>query len=135
MQILRFGLPLLMLVHGVSHLPGFVTSWRLRSLPDFPYHTVVLRGRVDIHDSGMRILGALWLTAALAFCLSAVSRLRARRAVAAAGVRGIGALDRAVHPRMADRSGWTVDQRRTARGPSARHALLMVVSRFRGTEA
>jgi hypothetical protein len=73
MQILRFGLPLLMLVHGVSHLPGFVTSWRLRSLPDFPYHTVVLRGRVDIHDSGMRILGALWLTAALAFCLSAVA--------------------------------------------------------------
>jgi hypothetical protein len=75
MQILRFGLPLLMLLHGVAHLPGFVTSWRLRALPDFPYHTVVLRGRVDVRDSGMRILGALWLAAALGFSLSAVGAL------------------------------------------------------------
>ena len=72
MLILRYVLPIAMLVHGLAHLPGLVTAWRLQRLPDFPYHTVLLRGRLDVGDSGMRIVGALWLVAAVGFGLAAV---------------------------------------------------------------
>jgi hypothetical protein len=75
MTILRYALTVLMLLHGVAHLPAFVTSWRLQALPDFPYHTQLLRGRLDVHDAGMRVLGSLWLLAALGFCLSSIAAL------------------------------------------------------------
>lgn len=71
MSLLRYVIPVVMLAHGVAHLPGFVTAWRLRTLPDFPYHTVVMRGRFDVGDAGMRVLGVLWLVAALGFGVAA----------------------------------------------------------------
>src|SRR5687768_8328254 len=72
MVLARFVLSLAMLVHGLAHLPGLVTAWRLRPLPDFPYHTVLLRGRFDVGDAGMRIVGALWLIAAIGFAVAAM---------------------------------------------------------------
>ena len=72
MSLLRYVIPIVMLAHGFAHLPGFVTAWRLRTLPDFPYHTVVLRGRFDVGDAGMRVLGVLWLAAALGFVVAAL---------------------------------------------------------------
>jgi hypothetical protein len=64
-----------MLVHGVAHLPGLVTAWRLRTLPEFPYHTVLLRGRVDVGDAGMRVVGALWLIAGFGFGVAATAAI------------------------------------------------------------
>ena len=75
MVLTRFVLSIAMLVHGLAHLPGLVTAWRLRPLPDFPYHTVLLRGRLDVGDSGMRIVGALWLIAAVGFGVAATGAL------------------------------------------------------------
>ena len=72
MSLLRYVLPVVMLAHGLAHLPGFVTAWRLRTLPDFPYHTLVLRGRWDVGDAGMRVLGVLWLAAALGLWVAAL---------------------------------------------------------------
>lgn len=73
MMLTRYVLPITMLVHGLAHLPGLVTAWRLRPLPDFPYHTVLLRGRFDVGDAGMRVVGALWLIAAIGFGLAATA--------------------------------------------------------------
>jgi hypothetical protein len=70
-MLTRFILSIVMLLHGVAHLPGLVTAWRLRPLPDFPYHTVLLRGRVDVGDAGMRVVGTLWLAAAVGFGVAA----------------------------------------------------------------
>ncbi|HEV3049900.1 MAG TPA: hypothetical protein VGX50_06315 [Longimicrobium sp.] len=70
MQPLRIGLAVLMVLHGIAHLPGFANSWRLATFPDLPYHTTLLGGRLEIGDAGMRVAGALWLAAALAFCLA-----------------------------------------------------------------
>jgi len=71
MVLTRFILSIAMLLHGLAHLPGLVTAWRLRPLPDFPYHTVLLRGRLDVGDAGMRVVGTLWLAAAVGFGVAA----------------------------------------------------------------
>ena len=73
MTMLRYAVAVAMLVHGFAHLPGVVTAWRLQVLPDFPYHTVLLRGRLDVGDAGMRIMGALWLAAAVGFGIASAA--------------------------------------------------------------
>ena len=64
---MRFVLAILLVAHGVAHLVGVVSSWKLAVLPELPYKTVVLSGRVDVGDAGIRVMGVLWLLAALAF--------------------------------------------------------------------
>ena len=58
--------------HGVAHLVGFVSAWKLAMLPELPYKTMLLAGRVDVGDAGMRIVGMLWLLLAVAFVAAAV---------------------------------------------------------------
>jgi hypothetical protein len=74
--MLRIPIAVLMLLHGIAHLPGVVGSWRLAELRDVPYHTTLLAGRMDVGDGGMRLVGGLWLLAALGFVGSAVTALR-----------------------------------------------------------
>ena len=70
---MRFALAVLMILHGVAHLPGFAGAWRLASFHHMPYHTRLLAGRVDVGDGGMRLLGTLWLVVALGFLVAAVA--------------------------------------------------------------
>jgi hypothetical protein len=71
-------LALLLAVHGVAHLVGFVTAWELRNLPAVPFHTTVLGGLIDVGRSGARLVGVGWLLAAIAFAVVAAG-LVARR--------------------------------------------------------
>jgi hypothetical protein len=64
---MRFLLAFILSAHGIAHLVGFVAAWRLASLPDLPYKTTILAGRVNLGDAGIRAVGVLWLAAALAF--------------------------------------------------------------------
>lgn len=73
---MRVAIVTLMLLHGFAHLPGFAGSWRLTTFPDFPYHTTLLSGRLDVGDAGMRVVGTLWLLVALAFAVSAFGAVR-----------------------------------------------------------
>ena len=73
--VLRFGFALLLAAHGVAHLPGFVSAWRLAPIAELPYHTDVLAGHLHVGDAGMRALGALWLLAALAFLAASLGAL------------------------------------------------------------
>lgn len=68
---MRFVLALLLVAHGVAHLVGFVSSWKLATLAELPYKTAVFSGRVDVGDAGIRVMGVLWLLAALAFLVAA----------------------------------------------------------------
>lgn len=70
-RAMRFALASLLVGHGVAHLVGFVSSWKLATLAELPYKTTVFAGRVDVGDVGIRIIGVLWLLAALAFLLAA----------------------------------------------------------------
>ena len=47
-----------LLAHGVAHLVGFVSSWKLATLAELPYKTTVFSGRVDVGDAGIRVVAA-----------------------------------------------------------------------------
>lgn len=78
MQSVRIGLAVLMVLHGIAHLPGFANSWRLATFPEVPYHTTLLGGRLEVGDTGMRVAGALWLLAALAFMVAGAGAVMQR---------------------------------------------------------
>jgi len=68
-------LGIVLLLHGVAHLVGFVVPWGFGNLPDTAYTTTLLAGRVDIGHTGIRIVGVLWLVTALAFAAAGVGTL------------------------------------------------------------
>jgi hypothetical protein len=70
---MRAALIVLMALHGMAHLPGVIVDWRLSRLPELPYRTTVLGGRLDLGDAGMRTMGALWLAAGVGFEVAAVA--------------------------------------------------------------
>jgi hypothetical protein len=69
---LRLGLAILLLVHAVAHIPGFLVAWRLAVLPELPYRTTLLGGTIDIGPLGIRLVGVLWLTCTLGFLAAAL---------------------------------------------------------------
>jgi hypothetical protein len=71
-SLVRWVLALALAVHGIAHVVGFAVAWHLTSSPEVPYHTTVLNGRLDAGAGGMRVIGLLWLVAAVAFLVSAV---------------------------------------------------------------
>lgn len=58
---------MLLVIHGVAHLPGFAVPWRLMSSPELRYRTTVFSGAIEVGDIGARILGAGWLILAFLF--------------------------------------------------------------------
>lgn len=72
---MRFALAVLMILHGVAHLPGFANSWRLATFTHVPYHTRLLAGRLEVGDGGMRIVGTLWLLVALGFVAAGMAAM------------------------------------------------------------
>jgi hypothetical protein len=73
---MRIALAVLMALHGVAHLVGFVGSWQLAG-PDsnIPYKTTILAGRLDLGGPGVRAMGVFWLVTAIAFMLTSVGAL------------------------------------------------------------
>ena len=67
---MKIAAGVLLLLHGIAHLVGFIGTWRLSST--VPYKTTVLNGRFDLGDTGARVFGILWLLTALAFAATAV---------------------------------------------------------------
>lgn len=69
-------LALLLAGHGFAHLVGFAGPWKIGK-PDSrqPYTTKILAGRVDVGDAGIRVVGILWLLAAVAFGVLALAVL------------------------------------------------------------
>ena len=71
--IVRRLAALFFVAHGVAHLVGFAASWQLGSLRDMTYSTIILNGTIDVGDAGMRVMGVLWVAAAVAFAAAAVA--------------------------------------------------------------
>ena len=65
------GMSVLFAVHGLVHGLGFAAYWRLARIESLPYKTVVLGGRIDVGELGMRIIGASFLLAAVGFTVVA----------------------------------------------------------------
>ena len=68
---MRIALAFLLFAHGFAHVVGFAGAWRLSG--QVPYRTTLFDGWVDAGDRGIRIMGVLWLLAALAFGVAAVA--------------------------------------------------------------
>ncbi len=47
----------LLAIHGIIHLIGFVTPWRIATLQGFTYKTTALNGALEVGDSGARLIG------------------------------------------------------------------------------
>ena len=60
---------IILLSHGLAHMPGFASRWRLS--PRFPYKTTILAGHLDVGDIGAKVVGALWLLLVIDFAIVA----------------------------------------------------------------
>jgi hypothetical protein len=72
-MIWRVLLGLLMALHGVVHVLGFVVPWQLAHPEGFPYKTTLLSGRLDVGPVLIRVVGVVWLVIAAAFVAGAIS--------------------------------------------------------------
>ena len=72
---MRLALSLLFIVHGLSHLPGFLVPWGLVASAEMPYTTKVLGGAADFGSVGIRLVGILWLVATVAFVVAGIAVL------------------------------------------------------------
>ncbi len=60
----------LLAIHGLIHLIGFVTPWRIATLEGFPYRTTALNGTLEIGEFGGRFVGLVWLALAIGFVVA-----------------------------------------------------------------
>lgn len=67
MMSVRIIAGLYLVVHGICHLVGFIVPWKIAELKEEPYKTTLLSGAIDVGDAGIRIVGVLWLLAAIGF--------------------------------------------------------------------
>ena len=72
---MHIALAVILFGHGFAHLVGFVVPWRIATLKEMPYKTTVLADSVNVGDLGIRVMGILWLIAALAFAVSSIGVL------------------------------------------------------------
>jgi hypothetical protein len=68
---MRTFLSVLLLVHGFAHVVGFVGPWHPGE--NVAYKTTLFAGRIDVGDGGIKIVGLLWMLAALAFAVAGCS--------------------------------------------------------------
>jgi hypothetical protein len=67
---MKTAFALLLIVHGIAHLVGFVVPWRLFPSPDLAVRTTVFGGALDVGEAGAKVLGIVWLGLAASFIAS-----------------------------------------------------------------
>jgi hypothetical protein len=67
---MKTALALLLIVHGIAHLVGFVVPWRLITAPDLGVRTTVFGGALEVGEGGTKVLGIAWLVLAIGFVAS-----------------------------------------------------------------
>lgn len=81
---------ILLALHGVIHLIGFVTPWRIATLEGVAYRTTLLNGAVGVGDVGVRVVGLVWLGLTVDFLAAAYAVWRGTRwAVGLTGVLAV----------------------------------------------
>jgi hypothetical protein len=56
---MRIVLAVLMVAHGIAHLPGVLVSWQLRSFPEMPFRTTTILGS-SLDVGGVSTALAFW---------------------------------------------------------------------------
>jgi hypothetical protein len=52
---------ILLALHGLIHLIGFVVPWRIATLEGLVYRTTAFSGGLVLGDAGVRVIGLIWL--------------------------------------------------------------------------
>jgi len=68
---MRIIIAILMVLHGVAHLVGFLGSWRLSA--KIAYKTTLFADHLDVGATGIRVVGIGWLVAALGLAAAGVA--------------------------------------------------------------
>jgi hypothetical protein len=68
---MRWLIAILLLTHGMAHLPGFLVNWQIWHTPELPYRTTAFGGYAQIGDFGTKAMGLLWLLDGLLFAVLA----------------------------------------------------------------
>lgn len=68
---MRFAFAILLVLHGIAHLVGFLTAWGVVEPEGEAPATTILAGRIDLGRAGARAMGVLWLLAGAAFAVAA----------------------------------------------------------------
>jgi hypothetical protein len=76
--MIRIIVTIVLIGHGLVHLLGFVVPWRLATLEEMPYKTTLLSGNLDVGATGIRVVGLLWLLAAIGFVVAGIAVLTVR---------------------------------------------------------
>jgi len=74
-RVLITGAAVLLILHGVIHLMGTMAYWKLGKIEALPYKTTLLGGAWNVGDTGIRVVGGLWLVPALGFVVSGIALL------------------------------------------------------------
>jgi magnesium-transporting ATPase (P-type) len=61
-----------MALHGLVHVIGFTVPWGLGGPRDVGYSTLILNRSIEVGDTAVKLLGFVWLAAAIAFVIVAV---------------------------------------------------------------
>lgn len=73
LKLLPVAFAVVLGLHGLIHLMGFVAYWPLAEVPDLAYKTAFLDGRIEFGIAGTRLFSVLWLLAAIGFVGAAVA--------------------------------------------------------------
>ncbi len=63
---------ILLIIHAVAHLPGFLVSFNLVKLKDLPYSTKVFFKKIELGESGIKLYGLIWLVLSIIFIFAAI---------------------------------------------------------------
>lgn len=73
--MLKLVIGIFFILHGLVHLLWFVVPWRITTVDGLPYVTTVLAGRIDVGRTGIRVVGLLWLLAAIGWVIAGIGVL------------------------------------------------------------
>ena len=74
--MLSIAAAVLLAVHGLIHLIGFVVPLQIATVDGFPYRTTVLAGYLAVGEIGARAVGGLWLVCAVGFVVAGLALWR-----------------------------------------------------------
>lgn len=75
MRLLIVVTAVLVILHGLVHLMGTAAYLKLAQVPQIPYKTTVLGGRLDLGAVGTAVYGVLWGVAALGLAAAGIGFL------------------------------------------------------------
>lgn len=70
---MRYAVALVLLGHGIAHLPGFLVGWQLASFPELQFRTTVIANLIDVGTIGARVVGTSYMIVALMFVATAAA--------------------------------------------------------------